>query len=154
IGAGFSPGLTCLLARHAVNALDVIDEIHIAKSGTGGPACARQHHRPLRSDGVEWRNQTWEKRRGGTGSEVRCVSDPVGGLDCYQGALPEPLLILPAFAGLVRCTAKVSATRRDMGTKWLPMLRRPHPEGMIGGVRVEVRGWKGTTREVIVYGAL
>ncbi len=36
-GAGFSPGLTCLLARHAARDLDVVDEIHVARSGTGGP---------------------------------------------------------------------------------------------------------------------
>jgi hypothetical protein len=154
VGAGFSPGLTCLLARHAGSWLDVVDEIHVAKFGTGGPQCARQHHKSLRTDGIEWRNQQWEKRRGGTGRELCWFPDPVGGLDCFQGALPEPLLLLPAFPNLVRSTARVSATRRDMSTKWLPMLRRPHPEGMIGAVRVEVRGWKETSREVAVVGAL
>lgn len=154
VGAGFAPGLTCLLARHAAAQLDVVDEIHIAKFGTGGPACARQHHRALRSDGIEWRNQQWEERRGGTGRELCWFPDPVGGLDCFQAALPDPLLLLPAFPGLVRCAARVSATRRDIGTKWLPMLRRPHPEGLIGAVRVEVRGWRGTVRDAVVLGAL
>lgn len=154
IGAGFSPGLTCLLAKHASKRLDVIDELHVAKFGTGGPACARQHHKALRTDALDWRNQHWEKRRGGSGRELCWFPDPVGGLDCYQAALPDPILSLPAFPGLVRATARVAATRRDRSTKWLPMLRRPHPEGMIGAVRVEARGWVGNARSTVVLGAL
>jgi len=38
VGAGFAPGLTCVLARHAAAAFDAVDEVHVAKSGTGGPA--------------------------------------------------------------------------------------------------------------------
>jgi hypothetical protein len=34
------------------------------------------------------------------------------------------------------------------------MLRRPHPEGDIGGVWVEVRGRRGTAHEVQVLGAV
>ena len=47
-GAGFAPGLTCVLAAHGAARFDQVDEIHVAKSGTGGPACARQHHRAAR----------------------------------------------------------------------------------------------------------
>src|SRR5262245_52925442 len=32
VGAGFSPGYTCVLARHAAAELDRVDEIHIARS--------------------------------------------------------------------------------------------------------------------------
>jgi hypothetical protein len=131
-----------------------VDEIHVAKFGTGGPECARQHHRALRSDGLDWRNQQWERRLGGTGRELCWFPDPVGGHDCYQAALPDVLLLVPAFSGVVRATARVSATRRDQATKWLPMLRRPHPEGLIGAVRAEVRGWKGSIRHAVILGAL
>ena len=34
------------------------------------------------------------------------------------------------------------------------MLRRPHPEGGIGAVRVELRGRVGIERRVSVYGAI
>ena len=34
------------------------------------------------------------------------------------------------------------------------MLRRPHPEGLVGAMRVEVRGRRGSAQEVVVYGAL
>lgn len=153
-GAGFAPGLSCLLARHAAKELDVVDEIHVAKFGTGGPACARQHHKALRTDALDWRNQHWEKRLGGTGRELCWFPDPVGGLDCYQAAMPDTILLLRAFPGVVRATARVAATRRDQATKWLPMMRRPHPEGMIGAVRAEVRGWKSEVRNAVVLGAL
>lgn len=154
VGAGFAPGLTCLLTRHAADQFDVVDEIHVAKFGTGGPACARQHHKALRSEALDWRNQQWEKRRGGSGRELVWFPDPVGGLDCYQGALPDALLLLRAFPEVVRATTRVAATRRDQGTKWMPMMRRPHPEGMIGAVRTEVRGWKGDLRDAVIFGAL
>src|SRR5204863_9825106 len=55
VGAGFSPGLTCVLARHAASSFDVVDEVHVAKSGTGGPTCARVHHRALGGMAVDWR---------------------------------------------------------------------------------------------------
>ena len=34
------------------------------------------------------------------------------------------------------------------------MLRPPHPEGLLGGVRVEVRGWKGNVAVTNVMGAV
>jgi hypothetical protein len=51
-------------------------------------------------------------------------------------------------------TARLAATRRDRFTAQLPMLRRPHPEGLLGALRVEVRGCKGTVRDVRVLGAI
>ncbi len=154
IGAGMSPGLACLLALHGSQWLEVVDEIHVAKFGTGGPACARQHHKALRNDSLNWRNQQWEGARGSSGRDLVYFPDPVGGLDCYQAALAEPQLLLPAFPGVVRASSRVAATRRDRSTKWLPMLRRPHPEGLIGAVRVELRGWAGSVRNTVILGAL
>lgn len=154
IGAGFSPGLTCILSKHGARQFDDVDEIHIAKFGTGGPACARQHHKALRSEALDWHNSDWERRRGSSGRELCWFPDPVGGLDCYRGELPEPTLLLPAFSEAVRLSARVAGNRRDRATKWLPMLRRPHPEGLIGAVRVELRGASKGVRKVSVLGAL
>ena len=47
LGAGFTPGLSCVLAAHACSWFDQVDEIHVAKAGAGGPACAVVHHRAL-----------------------------------------------------------------------------------------------------------
>ena len=45
VGAAFSPGLSCLLASHGAQRFDRVDEIHVARMGTGGPSCQRQLHR-------------------------------------------------------------------------------------------------------------
>jgi saccharopine dehydrogenase-like NADP-dependent oxidoreductase len=154
VGAGFSPGLSCILARHAATVFERVDEIHVAVTGTGGPECARQHHRALAGRSVDWRDGGWVTRRGGSGRELCWFPDPVGAQDCYRAARPEALLLAPAFPGVVRVTARMAATRRDRLTTRLPMLRRPHPEGGPGAVRVEVRGQQGEGRQVRVLGAM
>lgn len=154
VGAGFMPGLTCLLARHGARDFDEVEEIHVAKVGTGGPVCARQHHRALSLTGVDWRDGRWTRRAGGSGRELAWFPDPVGGRDCYRAALPDPLLLVGHFGAVERVTARQAATRRDRLTAPLPMLRRPHPEGGIGAVRVELRGRVGVERRVSVFGAV
>ena len=153
-GAAFSPGLTCLLARHAASTLDRVDEIHVARAGTGGPACARQRHRALGDTALDWRDGGWVRRPAGSGRELCWFPDPIGGRDCYRAALPDALLLVAAFPGVDRVTARLAANRRDRVTARLPMLRRPHPDGGPGGVRVEVRGQRAGAREIVVYGAM
>ena len=154
VGAGFMPGLTGLLAKHASAQLDQVDEIHVAKVGTGGPACARQHHRALSSTGLDWRDGRWTRRAGGSGRELAYFPDPIGGRDCYRAALPDALLLVPEVPGVARVTARMAATRRDRWTTPMPMLRPPHTEGGIGAIRVELRGQVGVERRVIVLGAV
>jgi hypothetical protein len=154
VGAGFGPGLSCVLAKHAAGELDQVDEVHVAHHGTGGPACARQHHHALRGVGLDWRDHSWRRRPAGSGRELCFFPDPIGGSDCYRAALPDALLLVPAFPGVGRVTARLAATRRDRMTAGLPMLRRPHAEGRIGGLRVEVRGRRGQVRDTVVLGAV
>ncbi|MDZ7674733.1 MAG: hypothetical protein U5K30_06680 [Acidimicrobiales bacterium] len=139
-GAAFAPGLTCVLARHLRGWLDTVEEIHVARFGTGGPACARQHHDALSTRTADWRDGEWSRRQAGSGRELCVFPDPVGSIDCYRAALPDPVLLHRAFPEAERITARQAANRRQRLTAWLPMLRRPHPEGRIGAVRVEVRG--------------
>ena len=61
---------------------------------------------------------------------------------------------MPAFPGVERVTARLAATRRDRLSAHLPMLRKPHPEGLVGAVRVEVRGRRDGRSDVLVLGAL
>lgn len=154
VGAGFAPGLSCLLARHAAADFDEVNEVHVAKSGTAGAACARQHHRALRGRSVDWRDQAWTGGQGGSGRELVWFPDPIGGEDCYRAALPDALLLVPAFADARRITSRVSASRRDRLTGRLPMLRPPHAEGLIGAVRVEVRGRRNSLHDTKVLGAV
>lgn len=154
IGAGMAPGLTDVLVRQAAVPFDDVEEIHVSRAGTGGPACARQHHRALGDEALDWRDGEWARRPGGSGREICWFPEPVGGRDCYRAGLPDALLLVPAFPGVRRVTARVAATRRDRLTSALPMLRQPHPEGEVGAVRVEVRGQRGGAREVRVLGAI
>jgi saccharopine dehydrogenase-like NADP-dependent oxidoreductase len=154
VGAAFAPGFSCLLARHAASAFDSVQEIHVARMGTGGPACARRHHAALSETAVDWRDGGWRRRPGGSGRELCWFPDPVGGADCYRSGMPDALLLVPAFPGVSRVTARMAANRRDRLTAWMPMLRRPHPEGMLGAVRVEVRGRRGPSHDAQVLGAI
>ena len=154
VGAGFTPGLSCLLARHAAAGFDSVDEVHVAKAGTGGPACARQHHRALTAEALDWRDGEWVARRGGSGRALCWFPEPLGALDCYRGGLPDALLLVRAFPGVQRATARIAASRRDRFTARFPMLRQPHPEGLLGATRVEVRGHRGAGTDVRVLGVL
>jgi len=154
VGAGFAPGLTDVLAAHAAVRFDRVDEIHVASVGTGGPSCARQHHRALAGEALDWRDGAWLRRRAGSGRELCWFPDPVGPEDCYRAAVPDALLLVPVFPGVQRVTARMGANRRDRLTARLPMLRPPHAEGGIGAVRVEVRGRRGAVRDVAVLGAM
>lgn len=154
VGAGFAPGLSCLLARHAAADLSCVDEVHVARSGTGGPACARHHHRALGGQAADWRDGVLVHRRAGSGRELCWFPDPVGALDCYRAALPDPWLLRPAFPDAGRITARLSASRRDRVTARLPMLRRPHAEAALGAVRVEVRGRRGQGVDARILGAI
>lgn len=154
VGAGFAPGLTDVLAAHAAGRFDEVEEIHVAKVGTAGPACARQHHQSLTSDAIDWRDGSWRRRRGGSGRELCWFPDPVGGHDCYRAALPDAWLLHSAFPTAARITARMGATRRDRLTAGLPMLRKPHPEGTVGAVRVELRGRRGGGRDIVILGAI
>jgi len=152
-GAAMAPGLSCLLARHAASLLDEVDEIHVARAGAGGPSCARQRRRALRGSAIEWRDGEWARRPGFSGRELVWFPDPTGGSDCYRAELADPVLLVDAFPGLVRASARMAASRIDRVTVPLPMLIGPPIEGAPGAIRVEVRGTRGGERHDVVYGA-
>lgn len=154
VGAGMAPGLSCLLARFAGDLLDQVDAINLAKTGTGGPACARQHHRALKHPARDWVGDGWELRRGGSGRDLAWFPEPLGARDCYRAALPGPILLHRQYPNARRLSARVSATRRDRLTSWLPMLRKPHEDGGPGAVRAEVRGMRDGAAETIVLAAM
>jgi len=154
VGAAAAPGLTGLLGRFAAARLETVDELHVVAHGTGGPACARQHHLALGSSSRIWYDGEWRDRPGGTGRELCWFPDPLGAYDCYRAALVDPLLLHRSFPDATRVSARLTATRRDRLTARLPMLRPPHPEALEGAVRVEVRGAaEAGRRESIVLGA-
>ena len=139
-GAAVAPGLSGLLARFLARRLHQCDELHIARHGTAGPACAREHHESLRGWAHGWHDGQWIERPAGSGRELCWFPEPVGARDCYRGELADPLLLHRSFPEVERISARQSATRRDRLTARLPMLSPPHAEGGIGALRVEARG--------------
>jgi hypothetical protein len=154
VGVAMSPGLSCLLAAHAATLLDRVDEVHVARHGVAGPACARQRLRALRGTALDWRDGDWVRRPGFSGRELNWFPDPVGGRDCYRAELAEPLVLHPALPTAQRVTARLAASRRDRALAPFPVLVPPPVEGGVGAVRVEVRGELGGARATVVYGAL
>lgn len=154
VGAAMSPGLSCLLARHGAAELDRVDEVHVARHGAAGPACARQRLKALRGSGADWRDGEWVRRPGFSGRELCWFPDPVSAKDCYRGALAEPLLLVPAFPGVRRVTARLAASRRDRALAPFPVLVPPPTEGGLGAIRVELRGELDGARSSVVLGAL
>jgi hypothetical protein len=139
-GVGLSPGYSCLQALHAAQDFSSVEELSVWTTGTAGPSCARRHHRSLQQAGHVLIDRQWVKKRGGSGRDLTWFPGELGARDCYRGALSEPILLHRLFPGVQRISSRTSATRRDALTRTLPMLRRPHPDGGPGGVRVEVRG--------------
>jgi saccharopine dehydrogenase-like NADP-dependent oxidoreductase len=153
VGTVMAPGLSCVLAAYLCRGFDRVEEVHVASLGTGGPACARRHHSALTGLAVDWEDGEWRRRAGGSGRELVWFPGPVGGADCYRAALADPLLLVPAFPQCRRVTSRLEATRRDRVTSFLPMLRPPHPEGRVGAVRVEMRGWVDGRADTRILGA-
>ena len=140
VGAAASPGLTGLLVSELSHRVDVVDEIHVAIHGTGGPECARQHHTALAGEASGWHDGEWIHRPGGSGRDLLWFPEPIGGKDCYRAAMADPILLHEVFPQAQRISARLSANRRDRFTSRLPMLSPPNAEGGLGGVRVEIRG--------------
>lgn len=154
VGATMAPGLSCLLVSHAAELLDRVDEIHVARHGAAGPGCARQRLRALRGTAIDWRDDEWVKRPGFSGRELCWFPDPIGARDCYRAALADPMLLVPAFPGVSRVTARLAANRRDRALAPFPVLWPPPVEGGLGAVRVELRGERAGERQTVVYGVL
>lgn len=160
-GAGFSPGLSCLLAGFAGRAFERVEEINVAKVGTGGPACSRGRLSYLRGQAREWVDGDWESNRGGSGRRLSWFPDPIGGLDCYRADLSEPILLRAQFGEAKRIRARMAFRRRDrngvlraLTSTLTSRLARNRGGEELGALRVEVQGWQGNTLEERVVGAV
>jgi hypothetical protein len=147
-GCGLAPGLADVLARHAADALDSVDEIHVARAGAAGPACTAAVRRSRRDPAVEWRDGDWQDERR-PNPELVWFPDPIGSRECAPVAVGVTLLVR-AFPGVRRVTVRFAepVSRR---VTWLG--RRGLDEGW-GSTRVEVWGWRGQARESMVYGLI
>ena len=153
VGAGLSPGLSCLLVLEAARRFDSVSSIEVASAGAGGPACATERRAALATAGVRW-DGAWHAERGGGGRRLAAFPDPVGAKDCFAAGTAEAFLLGLAFPG-ARVSASVAATLLDRTTALLPRLRRRSAsEEQLGAVRVEVHGHRGDVAEACVLGAI
>jgi hypothetical protein len=154
VGAGFSPGLSCLLAAHSASGFDVVDEVHVARTGTGGPACAADHLRAAKGEAMEWREGRWSAPPRGGGRQLCWFPDPVGALDCGRVAPADALVLVPAFPDVARVTSRSAAGVRNRVKTRLSEWRGRGGEGQLGAIRVEVRGRHGDHHDIAVLGAV
>lgn len=151
VGCGLAPGLADVLARHAADSLDTVEEIHVARFGAAGPACEESVRRALRDHPLEWRGGAWYDDRRRIGHELVWFPDPIGARECEL------------VAGGVWCLAEAfpDATRISVrfgeppgGRRFGPFVRRGSDEASWGAARVEVWGQRGGVRTSIVYGVI
>jgi hypothetical protein len=170
-GCGLAPGLADVLARHAADAVERVDEIHVARAGSAGPACRAAVDQADRGPVLEWRDGVWVRHRVGSGRQLVWFPSPVGGLDCHRTASGQAALLVDAFPGLARASMRIAS---PAGARppvpglglfgHIPVLsgllpgrgtpRRRDSDGDWGAVWVEVRGRRGRSEELLVYGAV
>lgn len=150
VGCGLVPGLADVLARHAADAFDTPDEVHVARAGAAGEACIAALRRMRRERSTEWRDGHWHTPRS-PGQELVWFPEPVGARECQIVGAGAGLL-RDAVPGVERVTVRVSEppVRSNMAA----LLARKPVESGWGAARVQVWGWRGSAREVIVYGVI
>ncbi len=148
---GLAPGLSDVLARHAADALEVATEVHVARAGWAGPACAGMLQRAHRGAALEWRDGAWSRERAGSGRQLVWFPQPVGGLDCRRAASAQAQLLVGALPRLGRASMRVARSQSESHRRGR---RQTDSEGDWGAAWVEVRGRRGQAEEVLVYGVV
>ena len=156
VGAALSPGLTDVMAAHAATLLDETTELHVARHGVGGPACAEARSQALRRAGHGWRDGAWAEREAGSGRELWFFPSPIGGRDTYRADLAEVQTLHVAHPEVERITARISMTRRErmaVAVRLPPLPSAQKPAGM-GAAVVEARGRTGSTTATVLLGVV
>jgi hypothetical protein len=143
IGAGFSPGLTEILAAHAASLFDEVDEVRVARAGWSGPASAASVRRTRRDVAALWRRGSWLEV--GKLEEQVWFPEPIGPVDCQAVRAPAEVVVegIPSVGAVTATIADAERPRR----------RHARADGL-GAVRVEVWGHRDGRRDVVVYGAI
>ncbi len=145
-GCGLAPGLSCVLARHAADLFDSVDEIRIARCGIAGDASERAVREELRP--IPDMVRAGNRRRGPRLGELVWFPEPLGARDC-QIVTAGGVLLEQAFEGLDRLTWSLAESQqRRLG------LRRGDPDDGWGAIRVEVFGRREGEAVSVVYGVV
>ncbi len=149
-GCGLGPGLTEVLARHAADGFDVVDDVHVARVGAAGRACVEAARDARRETPGEWRDGSWRTARA-FGPELLWFPEPIGVRECQL-----------VRSGIAACVATVANARYVTSRLGAPptigRLRRglgrdPKDQGW-GAARVEVSGWRDGVAGSLVYGVV
>lgn len=149
-GCGLGPGLTEVLALHAADTFDVVDEVHVARVGASGRACVEAVKEARRETPGEWRDGSWRTDRA-FGPELLWFPEPMGARECQL-----------VRTGVAACVASVPAVRHVTARLGAPptvgrfrrgLGRDPKDQGW-GAARVEVSGWRDGAAGSIVYGVV
>ena len=149
-GCALVPGLAEVLARHAADALDGADEVHVARVGVSGPACLAALRRVRRTRPLEWHDGAWRSERR-LGSQLVWFPDPIGAQECEVAAAGVTLM-RDAVPGARAASVRVGEPPVRNALVAL-VGRRPLDDGW-GAARIEVWGWRGDARDAIVYGVI
>src|SRR6516225_4170994 len=81
IGCGLAPGLADVLARHAHEAFESVDEIRIARTGWAGPASVATVRHERRVAVRTWHDGSWREEHP-HGDSLVWFPEPIGARDC------------------------------------------------------------------------
>ena len=149
-GCGLGPGLTEVLARHAADAFDAVDEIHVARVGASGRACVDAVREIRRETPGEWRDGAWRTDRA-FGPELLWFPEPMGVRECQL-----------VRSGIAACVATVPDVRHVTSRLGSPptvgrfrrgLNRDPKDQGW-AAARVEVSGRRDGVAGALVYGVV
>ena len=152
VGAAFSPGLSCVLARHAASMFTEVTEIRTAFVGAGGPRCADARRAQLGAPGKIVRDGDITTVPAGSSTELTWLPDPISGTDCSFGGLSEPVLLQRAFPEAAVIEARAALTPKPL-IELAPWRSSP-PDGDPGAIRVEVVGRRDGELQATTYGVL
>lgn len=159
VGAGFSPGLSELVAAHLAGRFDRLDEIDLAVTGSGGVACRQERMAgwPGLSGSAlgKWPLAALMKSLLPDQGVLRWFPEPLGQLRCEIGSGAEELLLRAIGPNPASVTLH---QYRSVGERVLSVLPSPlasrKPEADLGGLAVELRGLTAEGSEVMLAGAV
>jgi hypothetical protein len=150
-GCGLAPGLADVLARHAADAFETVEEVAVARAGAAGPASAATMRRARHDPALEWHDGQLVETRRRVGAELVWFPDPIGALECELVANGVELLA-SSFTSAGRVTVRYAEPPEERPV--LRWLRPPMAGSGWGAARVEVWGSRGRARDTVVYGVI
>jgi hypothetical protein len=147
VGCGLAPGLGDVLARHAANAFEQVDEVRLARSGWAGPACVATVRHERRSLVHTWHEGSWREEHP-HGDRLVWFPEPIGGRDCRTVTGATGLLV-DAFGDVPRVSLQLGEPPRRGHLR-----RRNSFDPEWGAARVDVWGRRDGAFQCLVYGVV